>query len=147
MTDPQAPHTPQETVYARMGRLLDLDIRSEVDALRAVTVGIASRSFLRVERKLGLDAGSVAAPSTIRRRLAQKSRLNHDESERLLRLIRAYSQAVELFGDEPAAMAWLKTPADFLHDEAPITPLKLAESDSGARLVESYLRRTAYGFL
>jgi hypothetical protein len=67
------------------------------------------------------------------------------ESERLVRLARVYSEATQLFGDEQAALAWLNTPADYLQDDNPTTPMKLAESDSGARIVEALLQRTAYG--
>jgi len=56
------------------------------------------------------------------------------------------SATVHLFGDEQLALEWLNTPADFLHDGNPVTPMKLAESEAGARLVESMLRRVAHGF-
>ena len=67
------------------------------------------------------------------------------ESERLVRLARVYSEAMQLFGDEQAALAWLNTPADYLQDDNPTTPMKLAEMESGARIVEALLQRTAYG--
>ncbi len=146
MTLSNAPGS-NETVYTRMGRLLDLKIASEADAVRLVRNGLSSRAFLRIEGRLGLDADSVAPPSTRRRRIATKARLSRDESERVMRLARVYGEAVELFGDEKAALEWLKTPADYLQDDAPVTPLKLAESDLGARLIESHIRRTAYGFV
>lgn len=134
-----------ETVYTRMSRLLDLKIGSEIDAIRLSREGISNRAYQRVAGKLGLRPDAVAAASTMRRRVASRARLNPDESERLLRLTRVYSEAAQLFDDERATLAWLTTPADFLHDGTQVTPLMLAESDTGARLVESLLRRTAHG--
>jgi len=72
-------------------------------------------------------------------------RLTPGESERLVRLVRVYSEATQLFGDEQAALDWLNTPADYLQDDNPTTPMKLAETDSGARIVEALLQRTAFG--
>lgn len=61
------------------------------------------------------------------------------------RIARVVAEAIELFGDEKAALAWLNTAADFLHDGNEVTPIKLAETASGARLVESLIQRTAHG--
>ena len=90
----------------------DLPILSERDALRAVTEGIASRSYRRVAATLAMPGDLVSPKSTVRRRLASNSRFNRAESERLLRLVRIYAEAMLLFGDQEAALAWLKLPAD-----------------------------------
>jgi uncharacterized protein (DUF2384 family) len=50
-----------------------------------------------------------------------------------------------LFGDDKAAQEWLNTPEDYLKNQRPITPLTLAASDAGARLIEAHLLRTAHG--
>jgi putative toxin-antitoxin system antitoxin component (TIGR02293 family) len=136
-----------ENVFTRMGRLLDLKILSEMDAHRIVTQGISSRTYQRVAAKLGFPSDLVAPESTVRRRLTQNSRFTEAESERVVRLTRVFAEAAELFGDESAALSWFKTPAEYLHDHKPITPMALAATDAGARLVESHIRRTAYGFL
>lgn len=138
---------PSNTVFSHIGALLDLPIHSERDALRAVTEGIPSRSYRRVAATLNMPTDLVAPESTVRRRLASNSRFNRAESERLLRLARIYAEALQLFGDEDAALAWLKLPADYLQDQIPVAPLTLAASDAGARLIEAQLRRTAYGML
>lgn len=139
--------TPSNGVFGHISRLLDLPISSERDALRAVTEGIPSRSYRRVAGALNMPADLVAPESTVRRRLASNSPFNRTESERLLRLARIYAEAMQLFGDEEAALAWLKLPADYLQDQTSVTPLTLAASDAGARLIEAQLRRTAYGML
>jgi putative toxin-antitoxin system antitoxin component (TIGR02293 family) len=102
--------------------------------------------FPRVASKLGLSASLVAPESTIRRRLSSNVRFSEAESERVVRLTRVYAEAVELFGgDEAAALLWLNTPADYLPDQPAISPLHLSGMDSGARLIESHIRRTAHG--
>lgn len=136
-----------ENVFTRMAHLLDLKVGSEVDALRVVTEGITSRTYKRVAAKLKLPANLVAPESTVRRRLSNNSRFTEAESERVVRLTRVFSEALELFGEERAALHWFNAPAAYLHGQPPITPMALAATDAGARLIESHIRRTAYGFL
>lgn len=136
---------PQDNVFARMSRLLDVELRSETDAVRLATMGVQARTYRRVAEKLKFPATLVAPESTVRRRLSADGRFSEAESERLIRLARVYAEAVELFGDEEAALQWLNTPQDFIPGEPSISPLRLAAKDSGARLVESHMRRTAHG--
>ena len=136
----------ETSVFGRMARLLDIPLASESDAVRLVVAGISTYSYKRVASKLGLSASLVAPESTIRRRLSSNARFSEAESERVVRLTRVYAEAVELFGgDESAALLWLNTPADYLPDQPAISPLHLSVMDSGARLIESHIRRTAHG--
>lgn len=155
---------PQEnrpSIYARMGQLLGTPIGSEADLLRLTKAGIPARRYLLLAERLRLAPGAIGAESTLRRRVRTlhsaavqrrgrgkseaEPRLTPAESERLLRLTRVVSEASELFGDEAAALDWLNTPGDFLHDGSQVTPMKLAETDAGARLVEALIQRTAHG--
>lgn len=133
------------SVFGHMSQLLDVRLDSETDAVRLAATGVTPRSYRRVARKLRLPPSLVAPESTVRRRLNSNARFTEAESERVIRLTRVYAEAVELFGDEAQALQWLGTPAAYLPDEAPVTPIQLAAKDSGARLIESYLRRTAHG--
>lgn len=110
-----------------------------------VNKGISARTYRRVAGKLRFAANLVAPESTVRRRLFSKRRFTEAESERILRLARVFAEAVRLFGDEEAALEWLNTPADYLPGRPPITPMALAATDAGARLIESHIRRTAHG--
>jgi putative toxin-antitoxin system antitoxin component (TIGR02293 family) len=140
------PHADAEgSVFARMARLLDVKLGSEMDAVRVVAAGLTASSYKRAFNKLGFSPSLVAPESTIRRRLATKGRFTPAESERLLRIARVYAEAVELFGDDDAALRWLTTAEEYLGDQKLVTPLQLSATDSGARLVESHIRRTAYG--
>lgn len=140
------PKTPADTIFGRMARLLDIKLASESDAVRIVVNGISTHSYKRVASKLKLSSSLVAPESTIRRRLSSNARFSEAESERVVRLTRVYAEAVELFGgDEAAALLWLNTPADYLPDQPAISPMQLSVMDSGARLIESHIRRTAHG--
>lgn len=134
-----------ESVLTRMGELLDLKLGSESDTVRVIANGITPRTYKRVVGRLKFPAALVAPESTVRRRLSTNSRFTQDESERVIRLTRVYAEAVELFGNAKAALEWLKTPASYLSGQPPITPMELAASDAGARLIESHIRRTAHG--
>jgi len=135
-----------ESVYGRMSRLLDLKLDSESDAVRVIANGISPRTYKRVAGKLKFPVALVAPESTVRRRLLANDRFTEAESERLVRLTRVFAEASQLFGSEDAALAWLNTPAEYLPEQPPVTPMALAASDAGARLVESHIRRTAHGF-
>ena len=134
-----------DSVFGRMADLLDVRLDSEIDAVRLVEQGVASRSYRRLVRKLKIPAALVAPESTVRRRLLADARFSEAESERLVRIARVYAEAVELFGDEDTALDWLRRPAAYIPDHAPVAPIELAAKDSGARLIESHLRRTAHG--
>lgn len=66
-----------------------------------------------------------------------------EESERLLRVFRAFQQAVELFeGDGDAARGWLTRPNMELDDQ---TPLDFSRTEIGAREVEDFMGRLEHG--
>lgn len=138
--------TPQPGgVFARMSELLGTPLASEADAVRLAMRGVPPRAYRRLAEKLKIPPVLVAPESTVRRRLSGNSRFSEAESERVIRLARVYAEAVELFADEAAALHWLNTAQTFIPDESPISPLHLAARDSGARLVEAHIRRTAHG--
>ena len=139
------PFVHTESVFTRMSKLLGLKFESEHDVVRAVAAGISAGTYKRVVKKLKISAVLVASESTVRRRLASNSRFTADESERVVRLTRVFAEATQLFGNEEAALKWLNTPGEYVPKHIPITPMTLAATDSGARLVESYLYKTAHG--
>lgn len=147
-----APHAGSEarvegdaTVFDRMGRLLDQSLRCESDVVRAVDAGLPAAAFARLTGALDIDHGLIAPESTLRRRVQDNMRFTTDESERMVRIARVHALAVDLFGDEAAAQAWLNAPGAYVPGAAPVAPYKLSVTDSGARLVEELLLRTAHG--
>lgn len=80
-------------------------------------------------------------PRTVARRKESKQ-LNPQESDRLYRVARAASQAVEVLGSLDKARLWLKTPNRALSCDR---PLDLLDTEIGARQVEEVLLRLNYG--
>ncbi len=141
----QAQAEAEATVFDRMGRLLDQSLRCESDVVRAVDAGLPAAAFARLTGALDIDHGLIAPESTLRRRVQDNMRFTTDESERMVRIARVHALAVDLFGDEAAAQAWLNAPGAYVPGAAPVAPYKLSVTDSGARLVEELLLRTAHG--
>jgi putative toxin-antitoxin system antitoxin component (TIGR02293 family) len=133
------------TLFDRMGRLLDQPLRSESDIVRMVDAGLPPAAFTALTRRLAIGHDLIAPESTVRRRLQDNQRFTTDESERMVRIARVHALAVELFGEETAAQAWLNAPAQYVPGAAAVSPYRLSVTDAGARLVEDMLLRTAHG--
>lgn len=140
-----ATHSVAGNVFERMSRVLDLKLESEADAVRAIGKGLSASAVKRAVNKLQVDEVLVAPVTTIRRRFKDNARFSVDESERVVRFVRIYAQACQLFDDPNAAREWLNTPENYLGNGEPVTPMALAATDAGARLIESHLLRTAHG--
>ena len=82
-------------------------------------------------------------PQRTRRHRAQKKQpLTVDESDRAVRLLRVQTLAEETFGSKEKANTWLRRPLAELSGE---TPLDIAETETGARLIEAVLAKIAWG--
>ena len=97
--------------------------------------------------KSGLSASDVARvtgiPLRTMARRKDAGKLKPVESERLLRLTFLFEQAMDLFeGDAESARIWLESPNAGLDGE---TPLRLAETEIGAREVENLIGRLEHG--
>lgn len=123
----------------------DVQLDSEADVLGLVEEGISTRAYEAVVVRLKLPKDAIGAETTIRNRLRSSQRLNADESERLVRLLRVYASASKVFGSEEKAVEWMHKARRFIPDKPPITPVDLAGRESGARLLEEQLLRTAHG--
>ena len=110
--------------------------------------GLPAGVIGRIERTLDLSAAESArvfglsATSRKRYKGAPRKRLDPAASDRIMRVVSAVAEAVEIFGDESKAIAWFKTPGLALGDERPID---LMTSDPGAKLVRDELLRIRYG--
>lgn len=139
------PPDPQPSVFEKVGHLLGTKLTSEQDAFRLVLAGVKPKSYRLFVKHLKAPASLIGSESTLRRRLKENAELSEVESERVLRMTRVFVQAVELFGDEKSALEWLNTPGEWLAGADPITPMKLASKEAGARIVEASIQRTLYG--
>lgn len=111
---------------------------------KLVQQGLPARLLRQLAAKLDLGLEDLASPlnlteRTLHRRLEQ-GRFSFDESERLLSLVRIFSQATEILGSEKKAVQWLKTPLPALRGQ---TPLDCVETQLGSREVEDVLLRLA----
>lgn len=131
--------------YLRMGQMVGRKIESEADVLLAVRKGLSARAAVGFAEGRSVDLKLIAPDSTLRRRVENNQLLTVDESERMMRLARISSRAEGLFGDPARARAWLLTPKVLVAGEPPISPLALAATESGARIVESTLLRVEHG--
>jgi putative toxin-antitoxin system antitoxin component (TIGR02293 family) len=102
----------------------------------------------RVKRLI--DKGVIAAKQVYRvipertftRRLATGVPLKTAEADAIGRLLRVTATAETTFSDATFARNWLNLPNPALNDRIPI---EMAETDAGAREVETILSRVAHG--
>ena len=121
-------------------------VRTELDLVRLVRRGVPTRAvdhFLRASH-LTFNAieGHVMARRTFRRRQDAAQPLDPAESDRLVRLVRIVAAAEETFVDSGKALSWLARENRALDG---LTPLSLADTDLGARSVETLLGRIGHG--
>ena len=69
-------------------------------------------------------------------------RLNPEQSDRLVRLARVFTEAEEVFGAPEKAHRWLRRETTALNGQA---PLHLLDTDEGARMGEALLGRISHG--
>jgi len=79
---------------------------------------------------------------TRRHRAEKKQPLTIEESDRAVRLLRVQTLAEDTFGNVDKANAWLRRPLSELHGEA---PLAAAQTEAGARVIETILGKIAWG--
>jgi len=122
-------------------------VRTTDDLARQVRSGLPAQTVNLLAETLSLHRAQVAErlsipPRTLSRRLATRSRLTHEESDRTLRMARVVALAQEVLGSDEKASHWLSNPNRAL---AGRPPFDLLDTDLGVRSVEEVLHRIAYG--
>jgi len=84
----------------------------------------------------------IIPPRTRRHRAEKNQPLSLDESDRTVRLVRIQTIAEEAFDDKEKAGRWLRQPLAELDGEA---PLDVAQTEAGARVIETILGKIAWG--
>jgi len=143
----QAPQPVIAMVFHKLGgrAALGTDVFSEADLARVVHHGIR----LKVLRHV-LDAGFsqqeieryIIPARTLTHRKTKKEPLTIEESDRVVRLTRIQALAEDTFGDVAKANRWLRESLGVLDGKS---PLELARTESGARLVEQILAKIDWG--
>jgi len=112
---------------------------TETEILRIVEDRLAPSVIKRLTA-LGLERAEIdetVIPSrTLQHRRSRREKLTLEESDRVLRVIRALSSAEEIYGDRKRALAWMRRPHPRLGGRAPLSLLK---TDTGSRMVEELL--------
>ena len=126
--------------------ILRLRVTSLAELRDSVRSGLPFSALVALTKQLEISPQQFTAvfgipPRTVARR-KEARHLNPQESDRLYRVARAVSQAVEVLGSIEKARVWLKTPNRALGSEI---PLDLLDTEIGARQVEEVLLRLNYG--
>jgi putative toxin-antitoxin system antitoxin component (TIGR02293 family) len=112
---------------------------SETEILRIVERRLSPTVINRLIA-LGLgrsEIDSIITPlRTLQHRKSRREKLTIEESDRVLRVIRALSLAESVYGGRERALGWLRKPHARLDGR---TPLSLLKTDTGSRIVEELL--------
>ena len=124
---------------AGLAELIGMVPRSEYELAQIEEKGLPTKLLSRLREK-GLTFTEVSelviAPRTLKHRKARKEALSRQETERLVRVARILALAESIFGNRQKALIWLRTPDDELNGK---TPMRMLQTESGARLVEQLL--------
>lgn len=140
-----APAPVTESLHERMGRVLGLPLKDECDIAFLVQLGAPAAAYQRAVDEIRIMPGFVLSAARARVLVGTGARLDSDDTDRLLRLVRLYAQACLILGDDEVARRWMRTPVRWRPGVVRLSPLDLAVRDSGARLAEQLLQRDAHG--
>lgn len=107
--------------------------------LPATAVERVARLYAPGDRKF---LGSLVPPSTLARYKQRRRPLTRDVSDHVVRLTRLWLQAREIWLEEETVRQFLSSPHPLLAGES---PMKMAQTSTGARLVEELLGRLEFG--
>ncbi len=119
---------------------------SPLDEIKKIKQGFPLTYFNGLRQEIDLPEKRLAAVlripvSTLATR-KKRGRFTFPESERLARVRRVYTRAIEVFGTPDLAKHWLKEP---LHILDFIAPLDFLDTEIGAMEVETLLGRLEHG--
>ncbi len=136
-------------VLEAMGGLKTLKVAptNTQEWVQRIVAGLPAQAAWAFKGALGLNNDQLGAllglsRRSINRLTPAKAILSAVAGDRLYRSARLLALAVEVFEDQDAATAWLKSPQRALGNAV---PLDIATTDIGAREVESLLGRIEHG--
>jgi len=115
--------------------------------LKRLEEGLSYAAFERLKRRLKVSSLELADAALITHRtLARRKktgRMQPDESDRLVRLARVFSRAIELYeGDLEGARRWMMRPNRALGGPS---PFEMARTEVGAAEVERLINQIEHG--
>jgi len=125
--------------------VLGTEVRSQAD------LALAVRKRLPLTTLQGLTLAGISEqeidrlviPDRTRRHRAERRQpLTVEESDRAVRLVRVQTLAEDSFGEKEKANRWLRRPLAELGNES---PLSIAQTEAGARVIETILGKIAWG--
>jgi len=136
-----------ETVARKLGgqAVLGSEVRSQADLARAVhkRLPLAALVGMSLAGLTNREIDQMVIPDRTRRHRATRDEpLTVEESDRAVRLLRIQSLAEETFANRDNANRWLRLGLAELSGE---TPLSVAQTEAGARLIETVLAKIAWG--
>ncbi len=143
------------TAYSDVARLLGIpsSTRSGADVsplrlIERIEGGLPVESLIRIAKSLAPDdikfIYNVVPRATLNRRKAQSdNKLSADEGAKVTRIARVWSAAVDVWGSEENARAFLFRPHAMIEDKRPID--LVIQSELGAEMVLDILGRLKYG--
>jgi putative toxin-antitoxin system antitoxin component (TIGR02293 family) len=128
-------------------KVLKKRVGTPAQLMTLIREGLPADILPSIAAELSMDRSAVAkvvgiSGRTLSRRLASRSRLSAEESDRMVRLARVLALANDTLGDRAKASSWLQTPNRALQGS---TPFELLDTDAGVQSVETILGRIAYG--
>ena len=136
-----------EEVARKLGgaAVLGTIVRSQADLALAIRNRLPL-TVLNGLRQAGMSEQEIETfvipQRTRRHRADRKQPLTVDESDRAVRLLRVQTVAEDIFGDKDKAGRWLRRALTELGNE---TPLVVAQTEAGARVIETILGKIAWG--
>lgn len=125
--------------------VLGREVRSQADLALVVQrrLPLAALRGLSLAGLTDQEIERFVIPQRTRRHRAEKHQpLTVEESDRAVRLVRIQSLAEETFGADDKAHRWLRKSLAELGGE---TPLVVAQTEAGARVIETILGKIAWG--
>jgi putative toxin-antitoxin system antitoxin component (TIGR02293 family) len=140
------PVAQRPSLLRRVQQMLGVhSLRSDQDLVRLVEDRLATGAIERlVESGLTDDEiySLIVPRRTLTHRRARREALSRDESDRAVRLARIAALGEQVFGNSERAWRWLRTTKRQFRGRS---PLQLAATEAGARLVEELLYRIDEG--
>jgi len=124
---------------------LGVEVASEADLARVVSRRIPLKALASI-RRVGFSDREIEQfiipARTQRHRKTKREPLTVEESDRAVRMTRVQALAEDVFGDAGQANRWLREKLAILDGES---PLDVAQTESGARVVEQILAKIDWG--
>jgi putative toxin-antitoxin system antitoxin component (TIGR02293 family) len=118
-------------------------LRLDLEAVEAGVPVATMDNFVAASGMKQKDVLEVVIPlRTLKHRKARKEPLTLDESDKLVRLIRVYDQAVHVLGEKEKAVYWLSEPKRRFEGR---TPIQMMVTGLGTRMVEEMLGQIQHG--